>query len=90
LGWLKWREFGRRGDTARDQVIHPGVKSQLVSNVRALCLPVGFRVPKQVPLSPFSRKGACLGGEENVTHQTSDQGRLPAEFKHITKRRRRN
>jgi hypothetical protein len=21
LGWLKWREFGRRGDTARDQVI---------------------------------------------------------------------
>jgi hypothetical protein len=43
--------MGRRGDTARDQVIHPGVTSRLVSNVRALCLPVG-PVPKQVPSPP--------------------------------------
>ena len=77
LGWLKWREFGRRGDTARDQVI----QVFLELNVCWLCPPVGSRIPKQVP----PRRG-----RNNVTQQTSDQKRLPAEFKHITKRRRRN
>jgi hypothetical protein len=40
LGWLKWREeFGRRGDTARDQVIQ--VSKAWNSNVRAAGAPPG-------------------------------------------------
>jgi hypothetical protein len=57
---------------------------------------VGF--PKQVLPPPLRisslRRRDTGGGEErgrkNVPQQTSDQERLPAEFKHITKRRRRN
>lgn len=47
LGWLKWREFGRRGDTARDQVIR--VLSELLSV--APCLPVGTTDSKAGPPS---------------------------------------
>ena len=56
LGWLKWREFGRRGDTARDQVIR--VLSELLSV--APCLPVGTRIPKQASL-PTDRPTHPLG-----------------------------
>ena len=46
-------------------------------------LPVSFET---VPSN-----GTVEGGpRKSRTHQTSDQERLPAEFKHITKRRRRN
>ena len=76
LGWLKWREFGRRGDTARDQVI----QVFLELNVCWLCPPVGPRIPEQVPpesggitsrIRPLIRKDYPLslsislsGGEE--------------------------
>ena len=61
--------------------------------------PSGKWAPKQVKLPKNFGRPIISGGSyakatyaiySNVTHQTSDQKRLPAEFKHITKRRRRN
>ena len=54
LGWLKWREFGRRGDTARDQVIQ-------VSSWNSMCvgwrLPVGTEDSKAGPLPTLVEGG---------------------------------
>ena len=86
LGWLKCREFGRRGRTTSDQVIIR-VQTRKNSNVRRLRHPVGSELQSRSP-SPLAPRSE--GRRKNVTHQTSDQKRLPAEFKHITKRRRRN
>ena len=87
MGWLKWREFGRRGDTARDQVI----QAQPLELKRAPVVPPSWSdgIPKQVLLPTLGPSRGRVEGDV-VTHQTSDQRRLPAEFKHITKRRRRN
>jgi len=76
-------------DTAGDRVI----QVLLELNVRRPCPPVGTEgFQKQVPRHPLPPlvEGGRAGRETTVTHQTSDQKRLPAEFKHITKRRRRN
>jgi hypothetical protein len=37
LGWLKWREFGRRGDTARDQVIQAPPLAKVVGVLELKC-----------------------------------------------------
>lgn len=88
MGWLKWREFGRRGDTARDQVIQVFKSPELKRARGSWHHP--DRTPKQVPTDTPAVKVGPRGKKKKVTHQTSDQRRLPAEFKHITKRRRRN
>lgn len=85
MGWLKCREFGRHGRTACDQVIQVQTRN---SNVRRLRHPVGSEL--QSRSLPTLCEEWRAGKKKNVTHQTSDQKRLPAEFKHITKRRRRN
>lgn len=49
MGWLKWREFGRRGRSTRDQVIQVQTWN---SNVRGLWAPSWSQAPKQVPSTP--------------------------------------
>ena len=75
LGWLKWREFGRRGDTARDQVIR--VLSELLSV--APCLPVGTRIPKQASLPtdrPTHPLALCLCGGEGRREGARNTSRI--------------
>ena len=79
-GWLKWRESSRRGDTVRDRVIFGLFREPGIFLSAWLRRPVGCGYLMQVERAPAAR----------VTHQTSNRKRLPAEFKHITKRRRRN
>ena len=47
LGWLKCREFGRRGRTTSDQVIRVQTRN---SNVRRLRHPVGSELQSRSPL----------------------------------------
>ena len=94
IGRLKFRESRRCGDAGCDQVIRPSLGQELGS-VRS-----PRRLPSSLESSGLSRspgfRPSRLTGRSNSrtgnsrTHQTSDQERLPAEFKHITKRRRRN
>jgi hypothetical protein len=59
LGWLKCREFGRRGDTARDQVIRaPALGTQTCAGRAAQ----KDRVPKQVLVCP--PPSACRRGRD--------------------------
>lgn len=69
MGWLKWREFGRRGDTARDQVIQAPPPAKVVGVPELKCALVvlpSLATPKQVPphtrSPPIVTMGA-LGGE---------------------------
>ena len=57
-----------------------GCASQLVQGFQSRSLPSG----------PHLAVGWTWEEDKKRKHQTSDQRRLPAEFKHITKRRRRN
>lgn len=54
LGWLKCREFGRRGDTARDQVIRASALGTQTCAGRAA---QKDRVPKQVLVCPPPSEG---------------------------------
>ena len=55
MGWLKWREFGRRGRTTSDQVIRVQTRN---SNVRWLRHPVGFELQSRAldPDTPVEGK----------------------------------
>lgn len=60
LGWLKWREFGRRGSTARDQVI------QVLKNLelkRALAVAPSWSDSKAGPYpdTPAEKAGRWRG-----------------------------
>jgi hypothetical protein len=67
LGWLKWREFGRRGKYS-PRSGDPGVEKRTWnSNVRWLWHPVG-RTPKQVPTdTPAAKAGRWREGKRHAS-----------------------
>ena len=77
-GRSRWRERPREGDPSLD-----GSES----NLDSASLPRGAPGDAGHPLLPGRRES-----ESPLCSMawTSDQARLPAEFKHITKRRKRN
>ena len=57
LGWLKWREFGRRGSTARDQVIQALKNLELK---RALAVAPSWPDSKAGPYRHSGRKSRAV------------------------------